>query len=167
MLVLGVDPGLRVTGYGLVERQGNGVHLVEAGTIDSGDEAAPLQIRLRALYLAFAEIVDEYRPQAVAMEQLYSHYAHPRTAILMGHARGVLCLVAGMHDIPLHDYPPTEVKSRLTGNGRASKGQIQRMVQRTFGLEALPEPPDVADAVAIALCHLYSVAESPPPTVMP
>jgi len=91
----------------------------------------------------------------MALENLYSHYEHPRTAILMGHARGVIVLAAGLYDVPLHHYAATQVKSALTGNGRAGKEQIQQMVRRTFRLAEVPRPPDVADAVAIALCHLY------------
>jgi crossover junction endodeoxyribonuclease RuvC len=152
---LGIDPGLVITGYGVLEQSGNEIVLREAGTIESGDASLSLPIRLRRLYEEVMSVIEDHNPDVMALEQLFSHYEHPRTAILMGHARGVICLAAGMKDIPLHHYAPTEVKSALTGNGRASKEQIQRMVRRTFGLLETPRPPDVADAVAIALCHLY------------
>jgi crossover junction endodeoxyribonuclease RuvC len=152
---LGIDPGLVVTGYGLLEQEDGHIRLVEAGTIDSGKAQDPLPLRLRKLYQELDELIGDYHPDVMALEQLYSHYEHPRTAILMGHARGVICLAAGVHNIPLHHYAATEVKSALTGNGRASKDQIQQLVRRTFGLLETPRPPDVADAVAIALCHLY------------
>lgn len=155
MRALGIDPGLVVTGYGVLEQQAERIQLVEAGTIDSGNPQAPLPSRLRTLYEELNDLLSEQRPDVMALEQLYSHYEHPRTAILMGHARGVICLAAGVHNIPLHHYAATQVKSALTGNGRASKEQIQQMVRRTFGLVQTPKPPDVADAVAIALCHLY------------
>ena len=155
MRALGVDPGLVVTGYGVLEQQGSSIRLIEAGTIESGAARDPLPTRLRRLFEELGELVADHQPDIMALEQLYSHYEHPRTAILMGHARGVICLAAGMHDIPLHHYAATQVKSALTGNGRASKEQIQQMVRRTFGLVQTPRPPDVADAVAIALCHLY------------
>jgi crossover junction endodeoxyribonuclease RuvC len=153
--VLGVDPGLVVTGYGVLDQTGSKVRLVEAGTVDSGSPRDSLPVRLRRLHEEINGLIEEMRPDVMALEQLYSHYEHPRTAILMGHARGVICLAAGLHDIPLYHYPPTQVKSALTGNGRASKDQIQRLVRGTFGLVETPNPPDVADAVAIALCHLY------------
>jgi len=131
------------------------MHLVEAGTIDSGDIHDPLPLRLRRLFEELNDLIADHKPDVMALEQLYSHYEHPRTAILMGHARGVICLAAGMHGVPLHHYAATQVKSALTGNGRASKEQIQQVVRRTFGLPETPRPPDVADAVAIAMCHLY------------
>ena len=91
----------------------------------------------------------------VAVEQLYSHYEHPQTAILMGHARGVIFLAAGQRGLPVISYAATRIKKTITGNGRASKEQVQRTVQRELGLPQLPEPPDVADALAVALCHYY------------
>lgn len=155
MKALGIDPGLVITGYGVLEQNNGRINLLEAGTIDSGDPRSPLPTRLRRLFESTTALVEDHRPDSMALEQLYSHYEHPRTAILMGHARGVICVVAGLHDIPLHNYAATQVKSALTGNGRASKDQIQQMVRRTFGLLEVPKPPDVADAIAIALCHLY------------
>lgn len=155
MNVLGIDPGLVVTGYGVLVEDGRGIRLLEAGTIDSGSPKDSLPVRLRRLYEELNNLIADHNPEVVAIEQLYSHYEHPRTAILMGHARGVICLAAGMHGIPVHHYLPTQVKSAVTGNGRASKEQIQQMVQRTFGLAETPNPPDVSDAVAIALTHLY------------
>jgi crossover junction endodeoxyribonuclease RuvC len=152
--VLGIDPGLVITGYGIVERDMSGLRLVEAGVIDSGSPENPLPVRLRSLYLDLDSLIAQHHPRAMALEQLYSHYEHPRTAILMGHARGVICLAAGMRDLPLHHYAATQVKSSLTGNGRASKEQMQQAVRRTFHLAAPPQPADVADAIAIALCHL-------------
>ena len=91
----------------------------------------------------------------LAIEELYSHYERPRTAILMGHARGVICLAAAQADLPIHSYAATQVKRVLTGNGRAPKTQMQQAICHEFGLAAPPEPPDVADAMAIALCHHY------------
>jgi crossover junction endodeoxyribonuclease RuvC len=91
----------------------------------------------------------------MALEQLYSHYKRPRTAILMGHARGVICLAASLSTIPVKHYSATQIKKILTGNGRAPKSQMQDAVQRELNLATLPEPPDVADALAIALCHYY------------
>jgi crossover junction endodeoxyribonuclease RuvC len=111
------------------------------------------------------EILKEFRPQAMAVEQLYAHYDHPRTAILMAHARGVVFLGAAQHGVPVVSYNATRIKKTITGNGRAPKDQVQRTVQRELGLPRLPEPPDVADALAAALCHYYeqTMPEGGPP----
>ena len=95
------------------------------------------------------------KPAVMALEELYSHYQRPRTAILMGHARGVICLAGAQAGIPVVHYSATQVKRILTGSGRAPKSQVQQAIQRELGLDRLPEPPDVADALAIALCHYY------------
>jgi crossover junction endodeoxyribonuclease RuvC len=153
--ILGIDPGLIITGYAVLEQQNGSIRPLEAGTIDSGSSRDSLPARLRRLHEELNSLIVDHEPDCIALEQLYSHYEHPRTAILMGHARGVIVLAAGLHDIPLHHYAATQVKSALTGNGRASKAQIQQLVQRTFGLAEVPQPPDVADAMAIALCHIY------------
>jgi crossover junction endodeoxyribonuclease RuvC len=154
-VILGIDPGLEITGYGLLAARGRDVTFLEAGTIEGGKAGLSLESRLRNLYLGMMSLVVEYRPEAVAMEQLYSHYAHPRTAILMGHARGVLNLAAAMNETAVFDYPSTQVKASLTGSGRASKLQMQRAVRQALGLKSEPEPADVADALAVALCHVY------------
>lgn len=155
MKTLGIDPGLIVTGYAVLQQGATGIRVVEAGTIDAGTARDALPVRLRRLHEELSGLIRDHAPDSIALEQLYSHYEHPRTAILMGHARGVIVLAAGLHDVPLHHYAATQVKSALTGNGRASKLQIQQMIQRTFGLAEIPQPPDVADAMAIALCHIY------------
>ena len=100
-------------------------------------------------------LIDQLKPRIVVVEQLYAHYQHPRTAILMGHARGVILLAASLRDLPVVSYNATRIKKTVTGSGRASKEQVQRTVQRELGLAQLPEPPDVADALAAALCHYY------------
>jgi len=157
MRVLGIDPGLQVTGYALVQAQGARVSVVEAGVVRT-DERRPLAERLRRVYNALRDIVRELAPDAIAVEELYSHYGHPVTAILMGHARGMIFLVAAEADVPVVSYGATRVKKALTGEGRASKAQVQRMVQSTLRLTELPQPPDVADALAVALCHANVIA---------
>src|SRR5262249_35219168 len=101
------------------------------------------------------DVIESLQPAVMALEQLYSHVAHPRTSILMGHARGVICLAAAEAGIPVVHYPATQIKRILTGNGRASKLQMQLATQRELRLDEVPEPPDVADALAVALCHYY------------
>jgi crossover junction endodeoxyribonuclease RuvC len=155
--ILGIDPGLQITGYGVVEAGGRGPIVCEAGVIRSAEGRSPTDMaqRLRSIYTSLVEVIQQFRPQAVAVEQLYAHYAHPRTAILMAHARGVIFLAAAEQDLPVVSYNATRIKKTITGNGRASKEQIQRTIQRELGLTQVPEPPDVADALAAALCHYY------------
>jgi crossover junction endodeoxyribonuclease RuvC len=112
--------------------------------------------RIKALYDGLCEVLDEWRPTAMAVEQLYAHYDHPRTAILMAHARGAFFLAGAQRGIPVLSYASTKVKKLVTGSGRASKEQIQHAVTRELGLTKLPEPHDVADALAIALCHYFA-----------
>lgn len=152
--ILGVDPGLNITGYAVVERQVGRLAVVEAGMI-RGLARGDLAARLAEIHEGLADVIESLKPEAMALEELYSHYERPRTAILMGHARGVICLAAQEAGIPIRSYSATQVKRLLTGNGRAPKSQVQRAICHEFALAALPEPPDVADALAIALCHHY------------
>ncbi|WP_146593537.1 crossover junction endodeoxyribonuclease RuvC [Novipirellula galeiformis] len=148
---MGIDPGLNTTGYGVIEVHGATIKLCEAGIIRSRAKD-PLEMRLRELYTGVKEVIEALQPEMMALEQLFSHYERPRTAILMGHARGVICLAAGEAEIPVGHFEPTRVKKVLTGNGRAPKSQMQLAVKLQLRLANLPEPADVADALAIALC---------------
>jgi len=151
--VLGIDPGLHVTGYGCVVLPAAGAEpeLVEAGAIRT-DGGASMAARLAQIHADVGELLGELRPDAVAVEKLYAHYKHPRTAILMAHARGAVLLAAEQAGLGVRDLAATNVKKALTGNGHASKRQVQRAVQALWDLAEPPEPPDVADALAIALC---------------
>jgi len=153
-LVLGIDPGLNTTGYGLVQVTGSGPKLVEAGVVRSRVHD-PLETKLSEIYRGVSELLTSFHPTVMALEELYSHYERPTTAILMGHARGVICLAAAQAGVPIRHYAATHVKKMLTGSGRAPKPQVQMAICREFGLTQVPEPPDVADALAIALCHVY------------
>jgi len=154
--VLGIDPGLTITGYGVLEVRLPRPHLCEAGIIRTADDdAIDLAEKVLSVYKGVVEVIAQFEPEILAVEQLYSHYDHPRTAILMGHARGVIFLAAAQADIPVVSYAATAVKKIVTGNGRASKEQVQRTIQSEFGMATLPDPPDVADAIAVALCHYY------------
>jgi crossover junction endodeoxyribonuclease RuvC len=153
-LILGIDPGLNTSGYGVVEITPRGPVLVEAGVIRGG-RSKSLESRLREIHQGVVEVLEAFRPAAMALEELYSHYERPRTAILMGHARGVICLAAAGVDVPVMHYAATQVKRLLTGNGRAPKSQMQLAICRELRLSKPPEPPDVADALAIALCHHF------------
>jgi crossover junction endodeoxyribonuclease RuvC len=150
--VLGIDPGLNTTGYAVVAMQLQRLELVEAGII-CGTDRGEMGSRLLEIHQGVAEVIATFQPVSMAIEELYSHYERPQTAILMGHARGVICLAAAQADLPIHSYAATQIKRLLTGNGRAPKSQVQQAILREFGLREMPEPPDVADAMAIALCH--------------
>ncbi len=156
MKVLGVDPGLQITGYALLERSGGKILIRDAGVIRVSP-ALPMPKRLRQLHQEAAGLIEEYHPDLVAVEELYAHYKHPRTAILMGHARGVFLLAAAQHNIDVRGYAATRVKKSLTGSGRAAKSQMQAAVTTQLKLKTIPSPPDVADALAIALCCLEEI----------
>lgn len=155
--VLGLDPGLRVTGYAVVEARPRAPHVCEAGIVRTADSrTTDVALRVRVLYDGIVEVLEQFRPEVVVVEQLFAHYEHPRTAILMAHARGVLLLAAAQRDIGVVSYPASRVKKTITGSGRATKEQMQLAMQRELNLPKLPEPHDVADALAIALCHYHS-----------
>jgi crossover junction endodeoxyribonuclease RuvC len=152
--ILGIDPGLNTTGYAVLEGSASRPVLCEGGVVRSRAKGS-LESRLIEIHTGVREVIAAFQPGVMAVEELYSHYERPRTAILMGHARGVICLTAAMAEIPVRHYAATQVKKMLTGSGRASKSQIQRAVCREFALAEPPDPPDVADAIAIALCHMF------------
>jgi crossover junction endodeoxyribonuclease RuvC len=155
--ILGIDPGLSITGYGVLEFSPAKPILREAGIIrTSDDDAKDMAEKVHSVYKGVVEVIAQFKPEVMAVEQLYAHYEHPRTAILMGHARGVIFLAAAEAGIPVVSYASTQVKKIVTGNGRASKEQVQRTIQSELGLATLPDPPDVADAVAVALCYYYT-----------
>ena len=149
--ILGIDPGLRTTGYGCVDFTGQVPILIEGGTIKT-PKKKDLAERISHIYRDLVDVLAELKPDAVGVEQLYAHYKHPRTSILMGHARGVLLLAASQAGIAVKNVAATMVKKSLTGNGHASKRQVQLAVQSVFNLPEPPSPADVADALAIALC---------------
>jgi len=155
--ILGLDPGLAVSGYGAIESNGRCLSLCEGGTI-STEKCRPLEQRLLKIQQELDALFADLRPHVAAVEELYTNYKHPRTAVLMGHARGVLFLVAAARGVPVASYSATRIKSCLTGNGRASKLQVQRMVQQTLGLAEPPRPDHIADALATALCHANVLA---------
>jgi crossover junction endodeoxyribonuclease RuvC len=156
--VIGIDPGLNITGYGIIERQSIGTALVEAGIIRvPRSQGNNLPLRLESLFNGVQEVIAEFQPAALCLEEVYSHAEYPRTAILMGHARGVICLAARLAGIPVFHLSAKRVKQSVTGNGNASKLQVQRAVQHRFSLPRPPKPPDVADALAVALCYVNSL----------
>ena len=152
MRILGIDPGLGITGYGLIEADGNNVSLIEAGIIRSNAKDK-MGKRLAGIYKKVMDLIKDTMPEVVVLEELYSHYKHPKTSILMAHARGSICLAVEHQDVQLVNYPTTKIKKAITGRGRASKVQMQRTVTSLLGLKKPPEPVDITDALALAITH--------------
>jgi len=153
---LGIDPGLNRTGYTVLERTPRGPRIVEAGLIRS-TQSLSLAERVHEIGSGLREVFEEHQPEAMAIEEVFSHAGHPKTAILMGHARGVILYTAADFGVPILHYAARQIKKLLTGSGRASKEQIQQSIVRELSLDKPLEPNDVADACAIALCHYHSV----------
>ena len=152
MRVLGVDPGLRITGYGCVDLVGStDPRLIEGGVLRLR-AGAPMPKRLEQLHVDLGEVLEDLRPDVVVVERLFSHYKRVQTAILMGHARGVILLAAAARNLELDELAPAEIKKAVAGNGNATKAQMQEAVRSQCGLAEVPTPHDVADAIAIALC---------------
>lgn len=155
--MLGIDPGLRRTGFALLEASEDArfaaPRVVEAGVF-ALNERTPISARLGELDRDLGGLIEREHPQAAAIEKLYAHYEHPTTAIAMGHARGVILLALDRAGIPIRELASTEVKKAVTGNGHASKAQVGSAVASLLGLAHVPEPADVSDAMAIALVGL-------------
>jgi len=149
--ILGIDPGLRLTGYGVIEYHPLRPKLLDAGVIRL-DVKSALAARLVELEKEMDEILAEHKPAICAVEQLYAHYKHPRTAVLMAHARGVILAAAARRGVRVAEFSANRVKQSAVGHGHAGKGQMQRAIQSIWNLPKPPEPPDVADALAVALC---------------
>ena len=153
MLILGVDPGLSATGYGLIAYENGRLRLVEGGVIRSHDKDS-LERRVGDIFSGIGEVLDEFHPEVLSMEEIYSHIKHPKTAVIMAHARGAILAAADVRQIPVCHYAATMIKQSLTGNGRAPKEQVQRMVFSLLDLKAPAKPFDTFDALAAALCHI-------------
>ena len=156
MKILGIDPGLHVCCYACLDLNSGQENLVEAGFIKTNTQLS-LPEKLTHIAYDIDALLESLNPTVVAVEELYAHYAHPRTAIIMGHARGVMLQRCAARDIQIKSYNATKIKKSLTGNGRATKEQMQRTVQTVLGLTELPAPHDVADAIAAALCCAASM----------
>jgi crossover junction endodeoxyribonuclease RuvC len=151
MIVLGIDPGLANTGYGVVASRGGGLAALDGGVIET-PAGAPLERRLADIHEAIEALMSTHAPDAVALEELYFGQ-NVRTAFAVGHARGVVMLAAGQHGCACSSYTPQKVKAAVCGNGRAGKEQVARMVKTLLGLAEEPRPDHAADALAVAICH--------------
>ena len=155
MKILGIDPGLIKTGYGLIDVESpDCMKMIEAGVIRTSSEEG-ISSRVKNIYNNIDSIIKEHRPSVLVLEKLYAHYKHPATSILMGHARGVVCLACGHNNVKLVNYPATRIKKCVTGNGRAGKHQVQSMVKSLLNLNTAPDPFDVSDALAMAISYVY------------
>jgi len=155
MRILGIDPALNSTGYGLIEATGpDKMKLIEAGVIKT-DPKGGISARVTDIYQNLSDIIKEHKPAVLVLEKIYSHYKHPATAILMGHARGIICLACGLNKVELVNYPSTRIKKAVVNNGHASKKQIQGAVTALLKLKTLPEPVDISDALAMAICYVF------------
>ncbi|MFI5261155.1 MAG: crossover junction endodeoxyribonuclease RuvC [Candidatus Limnocylindrales bacterium] len=154
MIVLGIDPGTARTGYGVVERDGARLTLVDYGCLETPSTMV-LPQRLLLIEQGLSALITEHAPDVVAVERLYFN-RNVQTAFAVGQARGVILMVAAQRGLPVAEYGPHEVKQAVTGYGRADKGQVQRMVQRLLELAVLPRPDDAADALAIAICTAHA-----------
>jgi len=150
MIVLGIDPGSMRTGYGAVQSDGRRHHLVEMGTLVSGERLS-LPAKLRHIHTGVCALIERLSPEALAVEDVF-HAANTRTALVLGHVRGVVLLAGAQAGLPVHEYPPATVKQQVTGFGRAEKSQVAFMVTRMLELPLAAEPGDATDALAVALC---------------
>ncbi|MDO4593854.1 MAG: crossover junction endodeoxyribonuclease RuvC [Tissierellia bacterium] len=154
MLILGIDPGIAIMGYGLLNLKSNRVKMVEYGVVTTSSKTN-FADRLNVLYDNLQEIIDQYKPDEVAIEELFFN-KNVKTAITVGHARGIQVLCANRNKIPIYEYTPLQIKQAITGYGRANKKQMQLSVQSLLNLDKIPKPDDAADALAVSLCHVFN-----------
>ncbi len=154
MIIVGLDPGIAILGYGVIEYKGNNFKVIDYGAMETTpDNIFP--VRLKMLYDELSKLLDKYKPDSVAIEELFFN-KNSKTAIKVGQARGVQVLAAINKGIELFEYTPLQVKQGVVGYGRADKKQVQEMVKVLLNLNTVPKPDDVADALAVAICHAHS-----------
>lgn len=154
MKILGIDPGIAIVGFGIIEYDGVNFKVVDYGAVTSPAHT-PLPVRLKMVYDDMCYIIDKFKPDQVAIEELFFNN-NAKTAIAVGQARGVLILAAQNNNIPVYEYTPLQVKQGVVGYGRAQKNQVQQMVKSILKLNEVPKPDDTADALAIAVCHAHT-----------
>lgn len=154
MIIIGIDPGYAIVGIGVVQYTGNKFRTLEYGAITT-PAGMPTVDRLKKIYDSLQGYLDKYKPDAVAVEELFFN-SNQKTAINVAQARGVILVTVRNNNIPVYEYTPLQVKQSVTGYGRAEKSQIQQMVKTLLGLNVIPKPDDAADALALAICHAHS-----------
>lgn len=151
--ILGIDPGLRATGFGVIDQLGQRLRYVASGTIRT-DERSSLPERLRTLLEGIGQVVETWQPEVAAVEKVFVN-VNPQSTLLLGQARGAVICGAVSRDLPVHEYTALQIKQSVVGYGKADKVQVQQMVQRLLVLAVAP-PPDPADALACAICHAHA-----------
>lgn len=154
MIILGLDPGVAITGYGVISNEGNRFRVIECGAIITESELN-LASRLLKINDSIFDIIKRLKPNVAAIEDVFFN-KNIKTALTVGHGRGVAILAVAAQGLPIYEYTPLQIKQAVVGYGRADKRQIQQMVKRLLGLKNLPKPDDVADALAVAICHAHS-----------
>ncbi len=162
MIVLGIDPGTARLGYGVVDRQGSTLTMVDYGCLETINDR-PLEQRLLLIHEGLTDLIETHRPEAMGVERLFFN-KNTQTAMAVGQARGVVLLSAAQHGLPVLEYGPHEVKLAVTGYGRAPKDQVQRMVQLVLSMSQVPRPDDAADALAVAVCTAHAITPGRVPT---
>lgn len=155
MRILGIDPGTGITGFGVIDTNGNSFTLVDGGVIKTTANS-PLPERLKIIYDDIVGVIEQSRPDMVSVEKLF-FAQNVTTAMAVSHARGLILLAAEQSQLPVHEYTPLQIKQALTGYGRAEKKQVQEMVRVVLKLKDLPKPDDCADALAAAICHAMTM----------
>lgn len=155
MIILGMDPGLATSGYGVISYIGNKFELIKYGTVET-ESKLDFPLRLKIIYDSYIELIQNYKPDAIAIEELFFN-KNVKTAIAVGQARGVHLLAAVNSNIPLYEYTPLQIKQGIVGYGRAQKRQVQEMVKLFLNMDNIPKPDDAADGLAVAICHAHSL----------
>ncbi len=155
MRIIGIDPALRITGFGIIDDHNGSYSLVSAGTIIT-QANKPMAARLSQIFDGLNSLLAEFKPQIMVLEKIYSHYQHPATSFILGEARGIICLAAAQANLTLLEFSATHVKKSIVGRGLASKEQVQRMIATLLGMKLLPKHKDVTDALALAISYCYS-----------
>jgi crossover junction endodeoxyribonuclease RuvC len=154
MYILGIDPGIAIVGYGIVYYSGNRFKVLEYGSIQT-QANMELSERLRVIYDNINFLIERYKPDVISVEELFFN-TNVKTAISVGHGRGVILLAGSKAGLNVFEYTPLQVKQAVVGYGRATKSQVQQMIKTILSLESIPKPDDVADALAVAICHAHS-----------
>lgn len=154
MIVLGIDPGMAILGYGIVEQIGQSLNVVDYGTINT-PSSMKTPDRLVAIFNSIEKLMQKYNPDVVAIEELFFN-KNVKTALTIGHARGVAVLAVALKGVELHEYTPLQIKQAVVGYGRATKQQVQQMVKMLLNLREIPKPDDAADALAVSICYIHS-----------
>jgi crossover junction endodeoxyribonuclease RuvC len=154
VIILGIDPGYAIIGYGILKLEGNDFQILDYGSIET-KAGTDFASRLKRIYLGMNELIEKFKPDAVAVEDLFFN-KNTKTAMKVSHGRGVILLSGALNDIEVFEYTPLQVKQAVCGYGRADKNQVQQMVKMILGLSEVPKPDDTADALAVAICHGHS-----------